>query len=39
MQTDFNNIKMVNQPSNLKVNLYPHQLATIYKMENFDESI
>ena len=27
---------MVNQPSNLKVNLYPHQLATIYKMEKFE---
>lgn len=36
MSTDFSNIKMVNQPSNLKVNLYPHQLATIYKMEKFE---
>ena len=36
MSTDFSNIKMVNQPSNLKVSLYPHQLATIYKMEKFE---
>jgi hypothetical protein len=38
MLEDFTNIKLVNQPSDLKVKLYPHQLATIYKMEDFENS-
>ena len=29
-------IKTINQPKDLKVNLYPHQLASIYKMETFE---
>jgi len=32
----FDNIKMVPQPKNLKINLFPHQLASIYKMENLE---
>lgn len=29
-------IKTINQPKDLKVNLYPHQLASIYKMETLE---
>jgi len=29
-------IKTINQPKGLKVNLYPHQLASIYKMETLE---
>ena len=36
MSEDFRNIKCVNQPLDLKVKLYPHQLATIYRMEDFE---
>ena len=32
----YNNIKKVLQPHNMKVNLYPHQLASIYKMEQLE---
>jgi hypothetical protein len=34
----YDNIKMVSQPPNLKVNLFPHQLASIYKMEKIESS-
>ena len=27
---DFQSIKMVSQPRDLKINLFPHQLASIY---------
>jgi hypothetical protein len=33
---DFYKIKKVSQPSNLKINLFPHQLASIYNMEKFE---
>ena len=33
---DFTNIKMVVQPPNLNVSLYPHQLAIIYQMEKLE---
>ena len=36
--TDFLNIKMVKQPDNLKVQLYPHQLASIHSMEEFENN-
>lgn len=29
---------MVTQPHGLKINLFPHQLASIYKMENLEET-
>lgn len=34
--TEFNNIKMIIQPQNLKINLFPHQLASIYQMEQLE---
>jgi hypothetical protein len=34
----FDNIKMVSQPKNLKINLFQHQLASIYKMENLESN-
>lgn len=34
--SNFNNIKKVLQPPNMKVALYPHQLASIYKMEELE---
>jgi hypothetical protein len=30
---NFDNIPMISQPKDLKVNLFPHQLASIYRME------
>ena len=33
---DFSNIKLVKQPQNLKIQLYPHQLASIYNMEQLE---
>lgn len=33
---DFTNIKMAQQPQNLNVSLYPHQLAIIYQMEKLE---
>jgi len=33
---DFSNIPLVSQPKNLKVTLYQHQLASIYKMEKLE---
>lgn len=33
---NFSNIKMVSQPRDLKINLYPHQLASIYQMEKLE---
>lgn len=33
---DFGNIKLVPQPPNLDVSLYPHQLAMIYQMEKLE---
>ena len=33
---DFSNVKMVKQPQNLKIQLYPHQLASIYNMEQLE---
>ena len=33
---DFYKIKKVSQPQNLKINLFPHQLASIYNMEKFE---
>ena len=33
---DFYKIKKVSQPSNLKINLFSHQLASIYNMEKFE---
>lgn len=35
---DFTNIPMISQPIELKVNLYPHQLATVYKMESLEHT-
>ena len=29
----FENISMITQPKNLNVDLYPHQLSSVYKME------
>lgn len=34
--SDYNNLKKVSQPLNLKVNLFPHQLVSIYKMEQLE---
>jgi len=36
--SNYRNIKMVAQPHGLKINLFPHQLASIYKMENLEET-
>lgn len=33
---NFEDIKMVQQPKELKIKLYPHQLASIYKMEKME---
>ena len=33
---NFDNIKTVSQPINLKINLFPHQLASIYNMEKIE---
>ena len=33
---DFQSIKMVSQPRDLKINLFPHQLASIYNMEKLE---
>ena len=33
---NFYKIKKVSQPSNLKINLFPHQLASIYNMEKLE---
>lgn len=33
-----NNIKMVPQPKNLKVKLFPHQLSNIYQMEKLESN-
>ena len=38
MNNNRNNIKMVSQPDTLNVSLYPHQLASIYKMENLEKN-
>ena len=38
MSEEFTNIKLVNQPPDLKVKLYPHQLASIYRMEEFESN-
>ena len=35
---EFDNIKMVQQPPDLKINLFPHQLASIYRMENLESN-
>ena len=32
----FQNVKMVSQPAGLKVKLFPHQLSSIYKMEQLE---
>lgn len=34
----FNNIKMVPQPKNMNIKLYPHQLASIYEMEKLESN-
>ena len=36
--SNYRNIKMVSQPHGLKVTLFNHQLASIYKMENLEET-
>ena len=33
---DFNNIQIVQQPKDLNVKLYTHQLASIYNMEKLE---
>ena len=33
---NFNDIPMVQQPLNLKVNLFQHQLASVYMMEDLE---
>ena len=33
----FDNIPLVQQPKKMKIQLYKHQLASIYKMENLEE--
>ena len=35
---DFNSIRMVPQPKNLNVRLFPHQLASIYQMEKMESN-
>ena len=35
---NFNNIPMVPQPKNLNINLYNHQLASIFNMENLEQN-
>ena len=34
--SNFNNINLVPQPKNMKVSLFPHQLLSIYRMENLE---
>lgn len=34
----FENVRMVNQPENMKIDLYPHQLASIYSMEELERN-
>lgn len=34
--TDYSNIRVVLQPSTMKIKLFPHQLASIYQMEKFE---
>lgn len=34
----FSNIPMIKQPTNLEVNLYPHQLASVYRMEQLEKT-
>lgn len=34
---DFLNIPMIEQPRTLQINLYPHQLATVYKLEQLEK--
>lgn len=36
--SNYRNVKMVTQPHGLKINLFPHQLASIYKMEQLEET-
>ena len=31
-------IKLTNQPSNLKIKLFPHQLASIYQLEEREKN-
>ena len=33
---DYNNLKKVKQPLDLNVNLFPHQLVSIYNMEKLE---
>lgn len=33
---NFDNIKTIEQPKNLKINLYRHQLSTVYQMEKLE---
>lgn len=35
--TDYDNIPMIAQPKDLSINLYRHQLASVYKMERIEE--
>ena len=30
---DYSDVKMITQPKNMTINLYPHQLASVYEME------
>ena len=34
--TDFSNINLVSQPKDMNVTLFPHQLSSIYRMENLE---
>ena len=36
--TDFDSIRLVSQPKNLNINLFPHQLASIYQMEKLESN-
>lgn len=38
MSKNYSNVKMVRQPESLNVQLYPHQLASIYKMEKLEQN-
>jgi len=33
---NFNKIQMVSQPNQIKISLFPHQLASIFKMEKLE---
>lgn len=37
MENEYNNIKTISQPKNMKVLLFQHQLASIYNMEKLEE--